>query len=182
METLTHLKQTLTVAVYKVQFEALLNRLRGLPNHHKLIYFLSCLKGEIWLPVWIPSPLNLNAALGLARIQEEYITSSKKSIKLIVEISNFSKVVGGFSFWSNMGEGSSRPEKFIPQPQRILSMVMDKKLCKALFYHYEEKWSPTQVCKSLHFYILQGQNEGEEEIEEKGVETKVPPALDAIQL
>lgn len=68
METLTHLKQTTTVAAYRAQFEALSNRLRGLPNHPKLKCFLSGLKDEIKLPVHMFNPLTLNVTFRLTRI------------------------------------------------------------------------------------------------------------------
>lgn len=47
MEALTHLKQSSFVAVYKAQFEALCNKLKGLSKRHKLSCFLSGLKDEI---------------------------------------------------------------------------------------------------------------------------------------
>lgn len=46
-ETLTRLKQTSTIAIYKAQFEVLSNRLKGLPKRHKLSSFSSGLKDEI---------------------------------------------------------------------------------------------------------------------------------------
>ncbi|KAF5477262.1 hypothetical protein F2P56_003913 [Juglans regia] len=62
MEALTRLKQTSTVAVYKGQFEALSNRLKGLSETHKLSCFLSGLKDEIRLPLRLLNPVSLNAS------------------------------------------------------------------------------------------------------------------------
>lgn len=81
METLTCLKQTIMVATYKAQFEFLSNRLRILLDHHKLNCFLSWLKYEIRLPICMLSPLNLNAALCLAKIEEEYLSIIRKLLK-----------------------------------------------------------------------------------------------------
>ena len=63
---------------YKGQFEALSNRFRGLSENHKLSCFLSGLKNEVRLPVKMLNPKNLNEAFGLAKIQEEYLMSSRK--------------------------------------------------------------------------------------------------------
>ena len=51
MKSLTRLRQTTSVVVYKGQFEALSNRIRGLSDSHKLSCFLSGLKDEVRLPV-----------------------------------------------------------------------------------------------------------------------------------
>ena len=51
MEALTKLRQTSTVAVYKANFEALSNRIKGLSSMHKMSCFLNGLKDEIHLPV-----------------------------------------------------------------------------------------------------------------------------------
>jgi len=42
---------------------------------------MSGLKEEIRLPVKMFNPLNLSAAFGLAKIQEEYLSASKKGTK-----------------------------------------------------------------------------------------------------
>ena len=70
MESLTRLKQTTIVMVYKGQFEALSNRIKGLSDSHKLSCFLSGLKDEVRLPMKILNPKNLNEAFGLAKIQQ----------------------------------------------------------------------------------------------------------------
>ncbi|XP_041004177.1 uncharacterized protein LOC121249543 [Juglans microcarpa x Juglans regia] len=51
MEALTCLKQTSTLATYKAQFESLSNRLKRLPENHKLSCFISGLKDGICLPI-----------------------------------------------------------------------------------------------------------------------------------
>ena len=78
MEPLTRLRQTTNVVVYKGQFEASSNRIKGLFDSHKLSCFLSDLKDDVRLPMKMLSPKNLNKAFGLAKIQEEYLNSSHR--------------------------------------------------------------------------------------------------------
>ena len=81
MEALTRLRQTSNVIGYKGQFKALSNRIRDLSENHKLSCFLSGLRDEIRLPIKMLNPKTLNEAFGLAKIQEEYVMSSKKFLK-----------------------------------------------------------------------------------------------------
>ena len=78
MEPLTRLRQTTDVVVYKAQFEASSNRIKGLFDSDKLSCFLSDLKDDVRLPMKMLSPKNLNEAFGLAKIQEEYLNSSHR--------------------------------------------------------------------------------------------------------
>ena len=68
MKMLTRLRQTSTVAMSKVEFEAVFNRIKGLSPLHKLSCFLSGLKDEIRLSVKMLNPCTLNEAFGLAKI------------------------------------------------------------------------------------------------------------------
>ena len=86
MEALTRLKQTTTVVSYKGNFEILSNRIKGLSKSHKLSCFLSGLKDEIRLLVRMLVPKSLNDAFRLAKIQEEYLMSSKKTFKPVSDI------------------------------------------------------------------------------------------------
>ena len=81
LEALTRLRQTSNVIGYKGQFKALSNRIRDLSENHKLSCFLSDLRDEIRLPIKMLNPKTLNEAFGLAKIQEEYVMSSKKFLK-----------------------------------------------------------------------------------------------------
>jgi len=86
MEALIWLRQTSSVAEYTSQFEALSNRLQGISEKKKkkknrLSCFLSGLKDEIHLPVCMLNPASLVAAFGLAKLQEEYIQSSKQPLR-----------------------------------------------------------------------------------------------------
>ena len=79
MEALTRLRQMTNVVAYNGQFEALSNRLKGFSNVHKLSCFFSGLRDEIRLPVKMLNLKNLNEAYGLAKIQEEFLISSRKN-------------------------------------------------------------------------------------------------------
>ena len=86
MEALTRLKQNTTAVSYKGNFEILSNRIKGLSKSHKLSCFLSGLKDEIRLLVRMLVPKSLNDAFRLAKIQEEYLMSSKKTFKPVSDI------------------------------------------------------------------------------------------------
>jgi hypothetical protein len=79
MELLTKLKHTNSIIAYKVQFESLSNRIRNLSGMHKLSYFMSGLKDEVRLAVKMQGPRSLGEAYALAKIQEEYLNSCKRS-------------------------------------------------------------------------------------------------------
>jgi hypothetical protein len=79
MESLTKLKHSTTVIAYKGQFESISNRIRNLSDMHKLSCFMSGLKDEIRLAVKMQGPRNLSEAYALAKIQEEYLTTCKRS-------------------------------------------------------------------------------------------------------
>ena len=81
METLTRLRQTTSVSLYKAQFKVLSNRIKGLSTAHKLSCFLRGLRYEIRLLVRMLNPKSLNEAFGLAKIQEEYNWSCRKYSK-----------------------------------------------------------------------------------------------------
>jgi hypothetical protein len=55
MEALTRLRQSSIVVAYKDQFESISNRIKGLPEKHKLSCFLSGLKDDIHLD-WLDWP------------------------------------------------------------------------------------------------------------------------------
>jgi hypothetical protein len=81
MEALMRLLQTALVTDYTSQFEALSNRIRGISEKNRLSCFLSGLKDEIRVPVRMLNPASLVAAFGLAKLQEEYIQSSKRPLR-----------------------------------------------------------------------------------------------------
>ena len=81
MELLTKLKQTYTIVAYKSQFELTSNRVRDLSDMHKLSCFMSGVKDEIRLAVKVQGLRNLGETYALAKIQEEYLTTVKRSTR-----------------------------------------------------------------------------------------------------
>uniref|UniRef100_A0A2N9HQY9 RNA-directed DNA polymerase n=1 Tax=Fagus sylvatica TaxID=28930 RepID=A0A2N9HQY9_FAGSY len=104
MESLTKLRHTTTVIAYKGQFESISNRIRNLSDMHKLSCFMSGLKDEIRLAVKMQGPRNLSEAYALAKIQEEYLITCKRSQRPQYE--------GNRSNWSqqNLMSGNARVE------------------------------------------------------------------------
>ena len=148
-EALTRLRQTSNVINYKGQFEALSNRIRYLSESHKLSYFLSGLRDEIRLPVKILNPKNLNEAFGLAKIQEEYVMSSKKFLKSSsLEVTKAS--IPG-----------PRPEtrldsKFKLPLQKLSPAQMEERMKKGLCFNCDEKFQLGHHCKSAKLFLLEG--------------------------
>ena len=87
MESIRRLKQTSSVLAYKGQFKAISNRVQSLSESHKLSCFLSGLKDEVRLLVRMLGPKTLNEAFGLAKMQEEYLWSCRKSSKIPHDVS-----------------------------------------------------------------------------------------------
>ena len=83
IKALTCFKQNASVVAYKSLFEILSNKTMGLFEAHKLSCFLIGLTIEIRLQICMLVPKSLNEAFGLAKIQEEYLISSKKSFKTL---------------------------------------------------------------------------------------------------
>ena len=149
MEVLTKLRKTSIVVVYNADFETLSNRIKGLSPMHKLSYFLNGLKDEIRLPVRMLTPQSLNATFGLAKIQEEYLISCKKSSKIQQEIGKPS--ILGFPKVNTFVEAKSR----IPI-KRISLAQMEERKKKGLCYSCDEKWGLGHKCKSAKLFLLGG--------------------------
>jgi hypothetical protein len=81
MEAMMRLKQTSNVVVYKAEFEVLSNRLRNLTPGYKLSCFFSGLNEEIKLPVRLLAPTTLLQAFALAKIEEKYVATARKTFK-----------------------------------------------------------------------------------------------------
>ena len=135
-ESLTRLKQTSSVIAYKGQFEAISNRVRSLSEPHKLSCFLSGLKDEVRLPVRMLGPKNLNEAFGLAKMQEEYLWSCRKSSKIPHDGSRPS-ILGLPKPKHSISTSESRTK--VPL-QRLIAAQMEERRKKGLCYHCDEKW------------------------------------------
>lgn len=140
MEALTRLKQTSSEAMYKVEFEVLSNRLKGLFERHKLSCFLSRLNDEIRPSIRMLIPINLSVAFGLAKIKEEYILTSRKTWK-------HGEVVMVRGSFDIVTEGVNRTLKTSILARKISSFQMDEQRKKGLCYHYDKQWNPSQFCK-----------------------------------
>ncbi|KAF5471083.1 hypothetical protein F2P56_011555 [Juglans regia] len=174
MEALTRLKQTSSVASYMAQFETLSNRLRGLSDLHKLSCFLSGLKDELRIPVRMLNPVNLNVAYGLAKMQEEYHSSTRKYSKPTEE--RTMPMAGGNSGQhSYSNDNYNKWKKPMSFTKPVTSMHMDEKRKKSLCFHCDEKWNPTHTCKNPRIYFLQVDEEGGEMEEEEPCEKKEEP-------
>ena len=92
MESFTRLRQTINVVVYKGQFEALSNRIKGLSDSHKLSCFLSGLKDEVSLPVKMLHPKNLNKAFGLVK-------SKRSTLIVIAGVKDLQLIMLNLQFW-----------------------------------------------------------------------------------
>uniref|UniRef100_A0A2N9IS51 Reverse transcriptase n=1 Tax=Fagus sylvatica TaxID=28930 RepID=A0A2N9IS51_FAGSY len=168
METLTKLRHTHSVVAYKGQFEALSNRIRNLSEAHKLSCFMSGLRDEVRLAVKMQGARSLGEAYALAKIQEEYLITCRKSYKPQYD--------GNKSNWQpsqqqQMGRSDVRILETKPSPkpgisvQKLTPMQMSERRKQGLCYHCDEKWNPNHKCMKRRVYVI-------EEIEEGGVEVE----------
>uniref|UniRef100_A0A2N9FC91 Ty3 transposon capsid-like protein domain-containing protein n=1 Tax=Fagus sylvatica TaxID=28930 RepID=A0A2N9FC91_FAGSY len=147
MELLTKLKQTHSIAAYKSQFELTSNRVRDLSDMHKLSCFMSGMKDEIRLAVKMQGPRNLGEAYALAKIQEEYLTTVKRSTRPTYEPSR-----------GLMGPVTS-PTRGSPERRK-----------KGLCYNCDERWSSDHRCKDRKLYLIEEVEDEEAELEEAKAE------------
>ena len=91
----------------------------------------------------------MNAAFGLAKIQEAYQISWKKSSKIQQEIGKSS--ILGFPKVNTFVEAKSR----IPI-KRISLAQMEERKKKGLCYSCDEKWGLGHKCKSAKLFLLEG--------------------------
>jgi len=156
MESLMKLRHTSTVAEYTSQFESLSNRLRGLSDKNKLSCFLSGLKDDIRLPLRMLAPRDLVSAFGLAKLQEEFLTTSRKPFRgsYSSRQSSWGQSIGVSSPSSgSSSQFSPRTSPTVPV-QRISSAQMRERREKGLCYNCDEKWIPSHKCKSPTLYLL----------------------------
>ena len=135
MESLTRLRQSGSVVVYKGQFEALSNRIRGLSDGHKLSCFLTGLKDEVRLPVKMLKPKNLNETFGLAKIQEEYLNNSRRSQRSTMVDYTKPSILG------------PKPEVKVDSRyrfplQKLTPAQMEERRKKGLCFNCDEKFQP----------------------------------------
>lgn len=160
MESLVKLHHSSIVADYTSQFESLSNHLRGLSDKYKLSCFLSGLQDEIRLPLRMLAPRDLVSTFGLTKLQEEFITRSRKPFR------------SQDNSYSHQSLGD-KPEALLLSwavlpllPSSLLGHLL---LClfsafpppkcasaeKGLCYNCDEKWNPSDKCKSPTLYLMQ---------------------------
>ena len=91
----------------------------------------------------------MTIALGLAKIQEEYLISCKRSSKIQQETSKPS--ILGLPKVNTFVEAKSR----IPI-KRISPAQMEERKKKGLCYNCDDKWGPGHKCKSAKIFLLEG--------------------------
>jgi hypothetical protein len=181
MELLTKLKQTHNIAAYKSQFESTSNRVRDLSDMHKLSCFMSGMKDEIRLAVKMQGPRNLGEAYALAKIQEEYLATVKRSTRPTYEPSRGSWVQSQAQQGAARVENKSGDSKqFSARPsmpvQRLTPMQMSERRKKGLCYNCDERWSSDHRCKNRKLYLMEEVEDEEAElieIEEEEVEAEL---------
>jgi hypothetical protein len=181
MELLTKLKQTHNIAAYKSQFESTSNRVRDLSDMHKLSCFMSGMKDEIRLAVKMQGPRNLGEAYALAKIQEEYMATVKRSTRPTYEPSRGSWVQSQAQQGAARVENKSGDSKqFSAKPsmpvQRLTPMQMSERRKKGLCYNCDERWSSDHRCKNRKLYLMEEVEDEEAElieIEEEEVEAEL---------
>lgn len=162
MEALTKLKQSATVAANKSQFEMLSNRIRNLFESHKLSCFMSGLKDEVRLAMRMQNPRSLNAAFGLAKIQEEYLQSCRKAYKLVYEFNKNNWQSSSSAIVKTDKKGDIRSRVPI---QKVSSTQMEERRKNGLCYYCDTKWHRGHQCKELKLFLMEGMKViGEEEV------------------
>ena len=154
MEALTRLRQTSIVALYKGEFEALANQIKGLSPKHKLSYFLSGLKDEVRLPIRMLNPPSLIAAFGLARIQEEYLLGCKRSYKGTYDQARPSLL--GVPRPSLLDAALIENKTTKIPVKKIIVAQMEERKKKELCYNCDDKWAPGHKCKQATLFLLEG--------------------------
>uniref|UniRef100_A0A2N9I5J7 Chromo domain-containing protein n=1 Tax=Fagus sylvatica TaxID=28930 RepID=A0A2N9I5J7_FAGSY len=181
MELLTKLKQTHNIAAYKSQFESTSNRVRDLSDMHKLSCFMSGMKDEIRLAVKMQGPRNLGEAYALAKIQEEYLATVKRSARPTYEPSRGSWVQsqaqqGAAQVENKSGDSKEYSARPSMQVQRLTPMQMSERRKKGLCYNCDERWSSDHRCKNRKLYLMEEVDDEEAElveVEEEEVEAEL---------
>uniref|UniRef100_A0A2N9HXW7 Chromo domain-containing protein n=1 Tax=Fagus sylvatica TaxID=28930 RepID=A0A2N9HXW7_FAGSY len=182
MELLTKLKQTHnSIAAYKSQFESTSNRVRDLSDMHKLSCFMSGMKDEIRLAVKMQGPRNLGEAYALAKIQEEYLATVKRSARPTYEPSRGSWVQsqaqqGAARVENKSGDSKEYSARPSMQVQRLTPMQMSERRKKGLCYNCDERWSSDHRCKNRKLYLMEEVDDEEAElveVEEEEVEAEL---------
>ena len=100
------------------------------------------------------NPLTLIAAFGLAKIQEEYLLSCKRSYKGTHEQVRPSLLGAPKPSVLGAPPMDSRPSK-IPI-KRISAAQIEERKKRGLCYNCDDKWAPGHKCKHATLFLLEG--------------------------
>ena len=117
-----------------------------------MICFLSGIRDEIRLIVWMLNPKNLSAAFGLAKIQEEYLLASRRSTKPWSDVIKTS-ILGPPPMIKNESKGTKLPI------QKISLSQMEERRKKGLCYYCEDKWHTRHKCKTPRIFFMESKQE-----------------------
>ena len=95
------------------------------------------------------NPCTLNEAFGLAKIQEEYVFSCKKSSKFQQETGK------GFVLGLPKNNVVIESKSKIPI-KRLTPAQMDERRKRGLCYNCDEKWGVGHKCKNAKLFLLEG--------------------------
>ena len=92
-------------------------------------------------------PKSLSEAFGLAKIQEEYLVSSKKSFRNMID--------NGKTSLLDLLKMEGKFDTKIRLPlQRLTSAQMEERRKLGLCYNYDEKWQMGHKCKGAKLFLL----------------------------
>uniref|UniRef100_A0A2N9I2U7 Uncharacterized protein n=1 Tax=Fagus sylvatica TaxID=28930 RepID=A0A2N9I2U7_FAGSY len=136
---------------------------------------------QIRLAVKMQGPRNLGEAYALAKIQEEYLATVKRSTRPTYEPSRGSWVQSQAQQGAARVENKSGDSKqFSARPsmpvQRLTPMQMSERRKKGLCYNCDERWSSDHRCKNRKLYLMEEVEDEEAElieIEEEEVEAEL---------
>ena len=172
------------MVAYKGEFEALSKRIRNLSEAHKLSCFMSGLRDDVRLAVKMQGPRSLGEAYALAKIQEEYLITCRKSYKPQYDNNKSSWQP---SQQQQMGRGDVRILETRPSPkpstsiQKLTSMQMSDRRKKGLCYHCDEKWNPDHKCMKRRVYVIE-EIEGDVEVGSDSEEYDEVIEVDEVEL
>lgn len=127
------------------EFEALSTRITGLSNHNLLNCFLSGLREDIKLELFLLKPSTLHEAIGMAKLVEDKLTTPRSSH---LHTTNFRQITPTSSQPTPTNHKPSFPIK------RLTSTEMASRRAKGLCFNCDEAFSPGHRCKSKQFLCL----------------------------
>ncbi|XP_043714700.1 uncharacterized protein LOC122663059 [Telopea speciosissima] len=144
---LSKLTQMGTVAEYQSRFEALSNKVSGIPEPFLISFFISGLKPDLNRELLVAQPTSLVHAISLARLYEEKFLASRQSFK---------------PSWPKLGPPSADPILKTPPPPASAGPVFKPRLSphemkarrdKGLCYNCDEKFVAGHRCKGKLFML-----------------------------